>query len=86
MPNKVIHVNDDVHAIVKRHCTNRNVNMSRWVRLILLDAVERNIISPDKKIIEKVGPLLPPQRIEVQVENPYTLPPFWAGKDEPTNS
>jgi len=87
MPNKVIHVSDDVHTIVKRFCTNRNVDMSRWVRLILLDAVERNIIAPDKKIVEKIGPLLSSQRVEVvEHENPFTQPPFWANKDEPADS
>jgi len=88
---KVIHVTDEVHAIVKAFCNRKNFNMTQWVSKILLNAVEIGKISPDKQIIDKkpirVGPTLPPQRVEVREEdNPWIKPPFWAGKDEPTNS
>jgi hypothetical protein len=72
MTDRVIHIPDETHGEFKAECQRRNVRMRD-----VIDQLIRNWLLPRDVVSTKP---LPPQEPPSTAE-PYTLPPFWAGRE-----
>ncbi len=77
--NSVIHVNDDLHAIVKSYCGEREIRMVDWVDATLRKAMDSGPVLPGTMLVSQRD--LPKTILGgEQIDKLYQKPPFWAGR------
>lgn len=77
MGHKVIHVSDDLHALVKKHCDQNGHQMRVWAEVILLQEIKRGSMAKEKVApIKKKLPKLPGGSINDKPK-PWEQEPFW---------
>lgn len=83
---KVVHLDDELHARVRQHCREEDVQMKEWVSQVLtaaLDAPAEVACEPEPeperptvRIPVSKKPLL--QCDDELIDEPWSRPPFWA--------
>lgn len=68
---KVIHLSDEVHSKMMDFCKEHDLQASKWVSGLIMDAVAKTVIPVEKKKLPKAPDPLPE-------EETYNKPPFWA--------
>lgn len=78
---KVIHLSDDIHALVKEHCLKMGVPLKDWAEKALLSVIEREDPSRKRQVFSYVQkkPLtsIPEKEKKDDDIKPWELPPFW---------
>jgi hypothetical protein len=93
MANKVIHVSDALHALVKEYCTRNGLHMSVWAAQALQQTIERRNMGKKKPagVVVPVEKKRMPQTTGEPVDDgpkPWEREPFWkrGGADSPDES
>ena len=83
MPNRVIHISEEVHKLVKDHCSDIGCRMSVWTNEVLVAAVTKGTsLNKVAGLVERNKRMTTLERTESDGPQPWELPPFWQGKKE----
>ena len=76
MPDKVIHVSDELHAVVKGYCDARGVKMTAWVDTVLRQGLRDGAMPvPQRDLPKTVYDGEPEDKL-------FMKSPFWANRGD----